>query len=126
MSSTTVLSTPNRPRHRLAFRTPFSAHWFLFFDSSETYAENGVLSSQPLRPPTEESGEPEMSVRSVRASVGPASIELTSSSRQRVWVSDYGYDQTLHAFEKSAAKLGVAQIDLLILHQPMPQHFERS
>ncbi|WP_229675326.1 aldo/keto reductase [Pseudarthrobacter scleromae] len=44
----------------------------------------------------------------------------------KVWVSDYGYDQTLHAFEKSAAKLGVSQIDLLILHQPMPQHFERT
>ncbi|QNE48174.1 aldo/keto reductase [Glaciihabitans sp. INWT7] len=44
----------------------------------------------------------------------------------KVWVSDYGYDETLHAFEKSATKLGVAQIDLLILHQPMPQHFERT
>jgi hypothetical protein len=36
MSSTTVFSTPNRARHTVAFRTPFSAHWFLFFDSSET------------------------------------------------------------------------------------------
>jgi 2,5-diketo-D-gluconate reductase A len=36
----------------------------------------------------------------------------------KVWVVDYGYDQTLHAFDKSAAKLGVDQIDLLILHQP--------
>jgi len=44
----------------------------------------------------------------------------------KVWVSDYGYDQTLHAFDKSAAKLSVDQIDLLILHQPMPQHFERT
>ena len=44
----------------------------------------------------------------------------------KVWVSDYGYDETLHAFEKSAAKLAVEQIDLLILHQPMPQHFERT
>ncbi|MWV47973.1 aldo/keto reductase [Rathayibacter sp. VKM Ac-2803] len=44
----------------------------------------------------------------------------------KVWVSDYGYDQTLHAFEKSAAKLGVDRIDVLILHQPMPQHFERT
>jgi 2,5-diketo-D-gluconate reductase A len=35
----------------------------------------------------------------------------------KVWVSDYGYDQTLHAFDKSAAKLGVDHIDLLILHQ---------
>ena len=44
----------------------------------------------------------------------------------KVWVSDYGYHQTLHAFDKSATKLGVEQIDLLILHQPMPQHFERT
>ncbi|KAA9163337.1 aldo/keto reductase [Amycolatopsis acidicola] len=44
----------------------------------------------------------------------------------KIWVSDYGYDQTLHAFDKSATKLGVEQIDLLILHQPMPQHFGRT
>ncbi|HZB43323.1 MAG TPA: aldo/keto reductase [Ilumatobacter sp.] len=44
----------------------------------------------------------------------------------KVWVSDYGYDETLHAFGKSAKKLGVSQIDLLILHQPMPQHFDRT
>jgi 2,5-diketo-D-gluconate reductase A len=44
----------------------------------------------------------------------------------KVWVSDYGYDETLHAFEKSATKLGVSRIDLLILHQPMPQHFNRT
>ncbi len=44
----------------------------------------------------------------------------------KVWVSDYGYDETLHAFEKSAIKLGVQQIDVLILHQPMPQHFDRT
>lgn len=44
----------------------------------------------------------------------------------KVWVSDYGFDETLHAFEKSAIKLGLEQIDLLILHQPMPQHFERT
>lgn len=44
----------------------------------------------------------------------------------KVWVSDYGHDETLRAFEKSATKLGVSQIDLLILHQPMPQHFDRT
>ena len=38
----------------------------------------------------------------------------------KVWISDYGYDATLHAFDKSAGKLGLDQIDLLILHQPMP------
>ena len=38
----------------------------------------------------------------------------------KIWISDYGYDQTLHGFEKSARKLGVDQIDLLILHQALP------
>ncbi len=44
----------------------------------------------------------------------------------KVWISDYGYDETLHAFEKSARKLGVEQIDLLILHQPLPSAFDRT
>ncbi len=42
----------------------------------------------------------------------------------KVWISDYGYDATLHAFDKSAGKLGLEQIDLLILHQPMPGRFD--
>lgn len=42
----------------------------------------------------------------------------------KVWVSDYGYDHTLHAFEKSAGKLGVDTLDLLILHQPVPSRFD--
>src|SRR5437773_12335096 len=33
----------------------------------------------------------------------------------KVWISDYGYDATLHAFDKSAHKLGVDQLDLLLL-----------
>lgn len=44
----------------------------------------------------------------------------------KVWVSDYGYDETLHAFEKAARKLGVDQLDLLILHQPAPDRFDRT
>jgi len=42
----------------------------------------------------------------------------------KIWISDYGYDQTLHAFDKSAGKLGFEQIDLLILHQPLPDEFD--
>jgi len=42
----------------------------------------------------------------------------------KIWISDYGYDQTLHGFDKSARKLGVDQIDLLILHQALPSQFE--
>ncbi len=44
----------------------------------------------------------------------------------KIWISDYGYDETLHGFEKSAAKLGVDQIDLLILHQALPGAFDRT
>jgi 2,5-diketo-D-gluconate reductase A len=44
----------------------------------------------------------------------------------KVWVSDYGYEETLHAFDKSAGKLGVEQIDLLLLHQPAPREFDRT
>jgi diketogulonate reductase-like aldo/keto reductase len=42
----------------------------------------------------------------------------------KVWISDYGYAATLHAFEKSAGKLGVDKIDLLLLHQPLPSRFD--
>ena len=44
----------------------------------------------------------------------------------KIWISDYGYDQTLHAFDKSAGKLGVDQIDLLILHQALPSDFGKT
>jgi diketogulonate reductase-like aldo/keto reductase len=39
----------------------------------------------------------------------------------KVWITDYGYDATLHAFDKSARKLGVERLDLLLLHQPLPR-----
>ena len=44
----------------------------------------------------------------------------------KVWISDYGYESTLHAFEKSARKLGVEQVDLLLLHQPLASAFDRT
>jgi diketogulonate reductase-like aldo/keto reductase len=44
----------------------------------------------------------------------------------KIWISDYGYDETRHAFDKSARKLGVDQIDLLILHQALPSDFDKT
>ena len=44
----------------------------------------------------------------------------------KIWISDYGYDKTLHGFTKSARKLGVDQIDLLILHQALPSEFDTT
>ena len=32
----------------------------------------------------------------------------------------------MHGFDKSARKLGVDQIDLLILHRPLPAAFDRA
>jgi diketogulonate reductase-like aldo/keto reductase len=56
------------------------------------------------------------------SAVGRAGVFLET----KIWISDYGYQQTLHGFEKSAGKLGVDQIDLLILHQPLPTSFDRT
>lgn len=44
----------------------------------------------------------------------------------KIWASDYGHDETLHAFDKAIAKLDTDTIDLLILHQPMPAYFSRT
>jgi len=44
----------------------------------------------------------------------------------KIWISDYGYEQTLHGFDKSARKLGVDRIDLLILHQALPSEFDKT
>jgi diketogulonate reductase-like aldo/keto reductase len=42
----------------------------------------------------------------------------------KIWINDYGYEATLHAFDKSAGKLGVDRLDLLLLHQPLPSRFD--
>src|SRR5699024_9483266 len=44
----------------------------------------------------------------------------------KIWITDYGFDETLHAFDKSAGKLGVDVIDLLLLHQAMPGEFDQT
>lgn len=44
----------------------------------------------------------------------------------KIWIGDYGYDQSLHGFDKSARKLGVDHIDLLILHQALPSDFDKT
>ncbi len=65
--------------------------------------------------------------REVGEAVHSSSLERSEVFLEtKIWISDYGYDETLHAFEKSAGKLGVEQIDLLILHQPLPSAFDRT
>ncbi|MGB8384356.1 MAG: aldo/keto reductase [Dermatophilaceae bacterium] len=54
--------------------------------------------------------------------VGRAAVFIET----KLWISDYGYDAALHGFDKSAGKLGVDQIDLLILHQALPSDFDKT
>jgi diketogulonate reductase-like aldo/keto reductase len=44
----------------------------------------------------------------------------------KLWISDYGYDAALRGFDKSTRKLGVDQIDLLLLHQPLAEDFKQT
>lgn len=44
----------------------------------------------------------------------------------KVFPSDFGFEETLHAFDKSARKLGLERLDLLLLHQPRPSRWERT
>jgi len=44
----------------------------------------------------------------------------------KLWISDYGYDSGLRAFDISLRKLGLNSVDLYLLHQPMPNEWERT
>jgi len=39
----------------------------------------------------------------------------------KLWNSEQGYDKTLKAFDASLAKLGVDDLDLYLIHWPMPK-----
>lgn len=62
--------------------------------------------------------------REVGEAIAKSGVEVFVETK--IWINDYGYDETLHGFEKSAKKLGVEQIDLLILHQALPSEFGRT
>ena len=56
------------------------------------------------------------------SSVARADIFITT----KMWISDYGYDTGLHAIDRSLRKLDTDYIDLYLLHQPVPTHFDRT
>jgi 2,5-diketo-D-gluconate reductase A len=63
--------------------------------------------------------EPEVGAAIAASSVDRAELFIQT----KVWVSDYGFDGALHAFDVSTRKLGLDTIDLYLLHQSLPQHF---
>lgn len=40
----------------------------------------------------------------------------------KLWNADQGYDSTLRAYDASIARLGVEQVDLYLIHWPVPSH----
>src|SRR4051812_37522016 len=42
----------------------------------------------------------------------------------KLWFSDYGFDAARVGFEASLRRLGLDHVDLYLLHQPVPTHFE--
>jgi diketogulonate reductase-like aldo/keto reductase len=42
----------------------------------------------------------------------------------KLWLSEYGYERALRAFDSSLRKLGLDYVDLYLLHWPMPSDFE--
>jgi diketogulonate reductase-like aldo/keto reductase len=59
----------------------------------------------------------------IRSSTVPrADVFVTT----KVWMSDYGYDRTLHAFDRSLRKLGLDFLDMYLIHWPVPSAFEAT
>jgi len=44
----------------------------------------------------------------------------------KLWISDYGYDATLRAFDLSLNKLKLDYVDMYLLHFPVPNDFEST
>jgi diketogulonate reductase-like aldo/keto reductase len=44
----------------------------------------------------------------------------------KLWLSDYGYESTLRAFDLSLRKLALDYVDLYLLHWPVPPQFETT
>lgn len=58
----------------------------------------------------------------VRSGLSPTDLFVIT----KLWISDYGYDQTLHAFDRSLRNLGLDTLDMYLLHWPMPTEFDRT
>jgi diketogulonate reductase-like aldo/keto reductase len=57
-----------------------------------------------------------------RSGVARSEIFVTT----KLWISDYGHDSALRAFEASLRRLGLDYVDLYLLHWPTPSNFEAT
>lgn len=44
----------------------------------------------------------------------------------KLWISDYGFDSTLRAFDASLRMLGLESLDLYMIHWPVPSEFDKT
>jgi diketogulonate reductase-like aldo/keto reductase len=44
----------------------------------------------------------------------------------KLWITAYGYDSALRAFDASLRRLGLDYLDLYLLHWPLPKEFDAS
>ncbi len=65
--------------------------------------------------------------REVGAAIAASGVHRSELFVQtKLWISDYGFDAALHAFDVSTRKLGLDTVDLYLLHQPLPQAFDMT
>jgi diketogulonate reductase-like aldo/keto reductase len=57
-----------------------------------------------------------------RSGVGRSEIFVTT----KLWLTHYGYESALKAFDSSLRKLGLDYLDLYLLHWPVPAAFEAT
>ena len=57
-----------------------------------------------------------------RSDVPRSKIFVTS----KLWPTDYGYESTLRAFDRSLTKLGLDYVDMYLLHWPLPSDFVQT
>ncbi|MET9386998.1 aldo/keto reductase [Streptomyces sp. NPDC002928] len=58
----------------------------------------------------------------VASDVGRDEVFVTT----KLWLSDFGYDEALRAFDSSLDKLGLDYLDLYLLHFPFPSAFDST
>jgi diketogulonate reductase-like aldo/keto reductase len=57
-----------------------------------------------------------------RCEIDRADVFVTT----KLWLSDYGYESALRAFEASLRRLGLDYVDLYLLHWPVPASFDAT
>jgi diketogulonate reductase-like aldo/keto reductase len=92
-------------------------------DQTATAVEAAVASGYRLIDTAAVYGNEQQVGEGIRRS-GIARVDLFVTTK--LWISDYGYDRALRAFDVSMGRLGLEYLDLYLLHWPAPSTFEAT